>query len=98
MIETGCEKLPAGSKYMNAGATRLQSWTDWQRHQMNEIRSERALRLAADDEIGVEVCEMKLTRFEQILRPRLDQIRSKISKLKRPERDALTNLENCFKL
>ena len=98
MIETGCEKLPAGSKYMNAGATRLQSWTDWQRHQLAEIRSERALRLAADDEIGAEVCDLKLTRFEQILLPRLAEIRKRISTLRRPERDALTSLENCFKL
>ena len=98
MIETGCEKLPAGSKYMNAGATRLQSWTDWQRHQLAEIRSERALRLAADDEIGAEVCDMKLTRFEQILLPRLAEIRKRISTLRRPERQSLTDLENAFKL
>ena len=54
--------------------------------------------MAADDEIGAEVCDLKLTRFEQILLPRLAEIRKRISTLRRPERDALTSLENCFKL
>ena len=68
------------------------SYAKWKESQLLELRAERSLRLAEDDELGVEIAETRIAAFDSMVRPMIERMRKKLKPYSRSDMDSMDAL------